>query len=132
MCFFLDDYKQVACYAIVLACITLAVHGELHAFAYACGDFHFHHFFAIHDTFARTMLALVLDDFSFTVTSGTDGLCLHHAKDALLGTCHATCSVAIRTSLGARVTFCSRAVTMFASDVFLQFELLFYTVGDVF
>ena len=131
MCFFLDYHEQVACHAVVLAGITLSAYGELHTFGHACGDFYFHYFFAVGDALARAVLALVLDNLAFAVTVGANALSLHHAEDALLGACHATCSVAIRTSFGARVAFCAASVAVFAGDVFLQLEFLFHTGGDV-
>ena len=131
MCFFFNHHEQVACHTIVLAGITLATYGELHAFGYTGRDFYFHHFFAVGDTFARAVLALFLDDLSFTVTIRTDGLSLHHAEDALLGAGYATCTMAVRTSFCTRVAFSTTSVTMFTYYIFLQLELLFHTGSDV-
>ena len=131
MAFFLNDNQQVAGDAVVLACITLAVDGQLHAFSYTCRNFHFYHFFTIGDTFARTMLTFFLDDLSLAVTVRTDSLSLHHAENALLCTSYTAGTVAIRTGLCTRVAFCTTTVTMFTSDIFLQLEFLFNTGCNV-
>ena len=129
--FFLNDNQQVAGDAVVLACITLAVDGQLHAFSYTCRNFHFYHFFTIGDTFARAMLTFFLDDLSLAVTVRTDSLSLHHAENALLCAGYTTGTVAIRTGFCTRVAFCTTTVTMFTSDIFLQLEFLFNTGCNV-
>ena len=129
--FFLDDNQQVAGDAVVLAGITLAVDGQLHAFSYTCRNLHFYHFFAVGDTFARAMLTLFLDDLTFTITVRADSLSLHHAENALLCAGYTTGTVAIRTSFCTRVAFCTTTVTMFTSDIFLQLEFLFNTGCNV-
>ena len=53
--------------------ITFSTHGELHAFCYAGRNLNGYHFFSIYDTVTATLLTLVLNDFTFTITSGAGG-----------------------------------------------------------
>ena len=105
MLFFLYLNKQVASHAVVFSGITFTVDGNLHAFSYSCRDFYCNNLFAVNYSFAVTFLTLVFDYFSFTVTLRTYTLCLHHTEDALLCTCHTTCSVTCWTSLCSTIAF---------------------------
>ena len=116
----------------MLAGITLAAHGELHAVGHTGRNLHAYYLFTVYDAFASTLLALVLDDFTLATASGTGGTGLHGAQNGLLVADHTSTALASRTGLHAAIAFGTCTVTMLACHIFLQLELLFHTSGYLF
>ena len=125
------EYEQVARHAIALARVALTVHRELHALSHASGDLHGYDLLGIYDTLAATVGTLVLDDLTLTIASGTYALSLHHAEDALLGTCYRTRSMTFGTGLSASAALSTCATTVLTGYILLQLELLLYALGDL-
>ena len=111
----------------MLASITFARYIYDHPLCNTGRDIDFNHFFTFYDAFAVTMVTFVLYDFSFSTAYMTCCLCLHHTKDALLGTYLHTGAVAVGTGFTAAPVFCSCSVTVFAFDILPYLELLCYT-----
>ena len=126
----LDQYQQVARYAVVLARVSFAAHRELHALVHACGYVHLNNLLAHYNAVAVAVVALVLDDLSLTVAVRAGNFGLHHAKETLLCAHHAACSFTFGAGLYGAV-LCSAAVTVGAGYIFLQLELLCDTVCNL-
>ena len=111
----------------MLACVSFAVHGELHAFGYTGRYLDRYYFFAIDDTFARTLFTFILDDFTFAAAGRAGGTCLHGAQNGLLVANDGAGTFTGRTGFASSIAFGTGAVAVGTGDVLFQFEFLFYT-----
>ena len=83
----------------MLACVSFSSHRELHTFCNAFRNFYGYYFFTVYNAFTGTLLTLVLNDFTFTITSGAGGAGLHGAEYGLLVTDYRAAAVTSRAGL---------------------------------
>ena len=130
MVLLLDEYLQVSVYAVAFAGVTLAAHSKLHTLGNTCRNLYLNNLFAHYNTVTVTVRAFVLDDFSLALATWTWYLGTHHAEETLLGAYNASAAAAIGTGLCC-VALGTAAMAVWASNVFLELELLCNSVGDV-
>ena len=111
----------------MLAGITFAAHGELHAFGYPFRDVYGNNFFTVDDSFTGTFLTFILDNFAFAATGRTGGACLHRSENGLLVADYRTATFTGRTGFRAAVSLCTGSVTVAAGYILFQFEFLLYS-----
>ena len=83
----------------MLASISFARHVDNHSLCHTGRDVDLNDFFTFLNTCTATVLTLVLDHLSLTVTCRTDTLLLHHTEDALGGVGDDTLTMTGRTGL---------------------------------
>ena len=99
----------------------------MHAFGYTGRYLDRYYFFAIDDTFARTLFTFILDDFTFAAAGRAGGTCLHGAQNGLLVANDGAGTFTGRTGFASSIAFGTGAVAVGTGDVLFQFEFLFYT-----
>ena len=123
MLLFLNQHKQISRNSSARCGITLALNRNLHTSTHAGRNLNGDNFLITHNTFAAAMSTLILDYLSFAVASRTCFLHLHHAEDAALGANDATGTFTSRTCFAAATVSTACAVTVFAFNKFLYFNL---------
>ena len=83
----------------MLTGISLAGHIDNHSLGHTGGYVDLDDLFAFLNTGTTTVLTLILDYLTLTITGGADTLLLHHTEDALGGVGDDTLSMTSRTSL---------------------------------
>ena len=82
---FLNEYLDVAINSLMTSGISLARYVDNHSLCNTCRNRYLDNFLTLDNTRTATLVALVLDNGTFTTTGGTNALRLHHAEDALCG-----------------------------------------------
>ena len=130
--FLLDEHLYIAVDTIMLAGVSLARHVDNHSFSHSGGDVDLNDLFTFFYTGAATVLTLVFDHLSLTITCRTDALLLHHTEDALGGMRDDTLTMTRRTSLLATASLGTRTAAMRTGDILTYLEFLRDTLVDLF
>ena len=104
--------------------VTLARNIDYHTFSNTRWYVDFNDFLALYNAFTMTVSTLVLNDSSLTITYVTGSLGLHHTKDTLLCTDFNARTMTVLASLCSASLLSTRAMTVFARNVFTHLKLL--------
>ena len=113
-------------------CISLSIHRKLHAFCNTCRNVNRYDFLIPDNSFTITVCTFLHNNLTFTSTSRASGLCLHLSQNGIGNSCYNTRAFARITSLCSVISFCTGAMTMRTSYVFLYLDFLFYSCSNIF
>lgn len=129
--FLLDDNVKIARRTTHLACMTIALHGELHALSHTSWNLDVHYLFGQLHTLAMTVRTTGLDLLASTLTVGADALGLHTAKETVDHLDDTASAFTLRAGLELCAILGTGAMAMRTFAVFLELDVLLHASHNI-